>query len=60
MTNDDSTTIEIDVSNDEVALEVAYGIIGRAQQIHENPDDDFEHVALELRDVGNDLREQYE
>jgi len=35
------TTIEIEVSDDETALEVAYGILGRAQDIHDNPDDDF-------------------
>jgi hypothetical protein len=53
-------TIEIEVSNDTVACEVAYGIIGRAQDIHDNPDNDFEWLAEELRDVGQDLLGQYE
>lgn len=55
----DSTTIEIEVSNDEVAREVALGIMGRAQDIHDNPDDEYEHVAEELRDVSHDLYEEY-
>jgi len=54
------TTIEIEVSDDEVAAEVAYGIIGRAQDIHDNPDDQFEDVAIELRDVGQELLSEYE
>lgn len=54
-----SETIEIEVSDEETALEVAYGIIGRAQDIHDNPDDDFEHIAEELRDVGQDLAAEY-
>jgi hypothetical protein len=53
-------TIEVEVSNDTVALEVAYGIIGRAGQIHRNPDDEYEWLAEELKEVGNDLRERYE
>jgi len=53
------TTIEIDVSDDEVALEVAYGIIGRAQDIHDNPDDEFEDVAVELREVGQNLAAEF-
>lgn len=57
--NTDTTTIEIEVSNDEVAREVALGIGGRAQDIHENPDDEYEHVAEELRDVFHDLYEEY-
>jgi hypothetical protein len=54
------TTIEIEVSDESIAREVAYGIIGRAQQIHENPDDEFEDTAIELKNIGNDLREKYE
>ncbi|AGM11521.1 hypothetical protein M199_gp145 [Halogranum tailed virus 1] len=53
------TKIEIEVSDDDVALEVAYGILGRAQDIHDNPDDEFEEVALELRDVGQNLAAEY-
>lgn len=52
--------VNIEVSDEQVALEVAYGIIERAQQIHDNPDDEYEHVAEELKEVGNKLREQYE
>ena len=55
----DTTTIEIDVSNDEMAREVALGIMGRAQDIHDNPDDEYEHVVEELRDVSHDLYEEY-
>lgn len=53
-------TIEVEVSNDTVAYEVAIGIIGRAQKIHDNPDDEYEWLAEELKEVGNDLRERYE
>jgi hypothetical protein len=52
--------VTIEVSDEEVALEIAYGIIGRANQIHGNPDDQYEHVAEELKEVGDDLREKYE
>lgn len=52
--------IKIEASDEQVALEVAYGIIGRAQQIHDNPDDKHEDVAKELKKIGNNLREQYE
>lgn len=55
----DTTTIEIEVSNNEVACEVALGIMGRAQEIHDNPDDEYEHVAEELRDISHDLYEKY-
>jgi len=54
-----SETVEIEVSDEDVALEVAYGIIGRAQDIHENPHDEFEEVALELREVGQNLAAEY-
>lgn len=57
---DETTTVEIEVSDESVALEVAYGILGRAGQIHSNTHDDFEHVAVELKDVAWDLIEQYE
>lgn len=55
-----TTELTIEVSDEETALEIAYGILGRAQDIHENPHDDFEHIALELRDIGQDLRDKYE
>lgn len=51
--------ITLEVSDKGVALEVAYGILGRAQDIHENPDDQFEEIALELREVGQDLAAEY-
>jgi hypothetical protein len=53
-------TIEIEVSDETVAAEVAYGIIGRAQDIHNNPDDEYEDVAIELRDIGQEMIEEYE
>lgn len=57
---DDTVTLTIDVSNEDIAYEVALGIWGRAMDIHDNPDDDFEHVAEELREIGDDLIDQYE
>lgn len=45
--------MEIRISDEEVAEEVALGIIGRAGDLHENPDDSTEEVALELREVGH-------
>lgn len=55
-----SETIEIEVSDTDVAREVAYGILGRAGQIHENPDDEHEEVAVELKEVSHSLLEEYE
>lgn len=51
--------ITLEVSDEDVALEVAYGIIGRAQDIHENNHDQFEDMALELRAVGHNLAAEY-
>lgn len=53
-------TIEIEVTDEDTALEVGYGILGRAQDIHDNPDDQFEPVALELKKVAWEVIEQYE
>lgn len=55
-----SETIEIEVSDESLGAEVAYGILGRAQQIHENPDDEYEEDAIELRDIGQELLKEYE
>jgi hypothetical protein len=54
-----SETITIEVSDEDVALEVAYGILGRAQDIDGNPDKKFEPTALELREVGQELAAEY-
>ena len=48
-----------EVSDEATAREVAFGILGRANQIHENPDDEYEETALELRSLGNQLLEEY-
>lgn len=32
--------------------EIGYALIGRANDLHDNPDEDFEHVAEDLRDLG--------
>lgn len=58
--SDESVTMEFEVSNENVAREVAYGILGRAGQIHSNPHDDFEDDAEELKELAWDLIEQYE
>lgn len=57
---DQSTTMTIGVSDEDVAREVALGILGRAQDIHENPDDEFEDIALELRDIGQEQLATYD
>lgn len=54
-----SETIELEVSNEKTALEVAYGIIGRAQDIHKNSDDEHENTAIELREIGQELASEY-
>lgn len=51
--------ITLEVSDEDVALEVAYGIIGRAQDIHENNHDKYEDTAIELRTVGHNLAAEY-
>lgn len=35
--------------------EIGYALIGRANDIHENPDDDFEHVAEHLKALGEEV-----
>lgn len=57
---DDTVTVEVEVSSEEVAREVVYGILTRAADLHEDPNPDNEDVAIELRDVGQDLLENYE
>jgi hypothetical protein len=54
------TEIEIEVSDEDVAREIAYGILGRAEEIHENPDNESEDVALELLMVGQELAAEYD
>lgn len=56
----DETTIEIDVSNENIAREIGYGILGRAQDVHDNPHDDFEHVAEELKEIAWEVLDEYE
>lgn len=41
--------------DDETVLEVGYGILGRAQDIHDNPDDEHEDTAVELRDLAYNI-----
>ena len=48
------------VSEEEFALEIGYGILGRAMDIHENPDDEYEELAEELKKVSNEILDQYE
>lgn len=57
---DESETIEIEVSDESTALEVGYGVLGRAQQIHDNPTDKHEDTAIELEDVAREIIEEYE
>ena len=52
---DERVTIEIEVSSEEVATEIGYGVLGRAGDIHNNPDDDFEWMAEELKEIAWDL-----
>lgn len=48
----DTTTIEIPTT---LVEEAGYGILGRAQQLHDNPDDTVEDDAEELRALGQEL-----
>lgn len=50
--------ITIEVSDEETALEVAYGIIGRSQDIH-FAEGDYEGMDEELRKVGQKLAAEY-
>lgn len=52
--------VTIEASDEDIAREVAYGIIGRAQDIHDSPDDEFEDTAIELRNIGHEILEDYE
>lgn len=51
--------IEIEVSSKDVAYEVAVAITGRAGDIHRNPDDEYEWMAEELKEIGKELRDEY-
>lgn len=53
-------TLTVEDIDDEIALEIALGVLTRAYDIHDNPDDRHEDVALELRDIGQNLLEKYE
>lgn len=57
MADNPTQEITLDVDAD-TAEEVAWGIIGRAGQIHDNPDGEHEDVARELRALGYDVLEQ--
>lgn len=56
----DTTLLRIGTSGDEVALEIGYAILGRANDLHDNPDDDAEPVAEELQNIGEEIIERYE
>lgn len=51
--------VTIEVPDSETAREIAYGIIGRAGDIYKYPDSDNEEMALELRDIGHRILEEY-
>ena len=48
-------TIKITVTNESVAQELAIGLIGRATELHENPYDDFDWIAGELKTLSTDI-----
>ena len=52
--------VTIEVSDKEMAREVAIGIIGRAQDLNESPGEESQEAAEELRDVGQDLYKEYD
>lgn len=52
--------VVIEVSNEDVAKEVGYALLGRAGNIHEDPVEEGEEIALELRDKGQEIIEEYE
>lgn len=53
------TEITIEVYDDEVAREVAYAILGRANDLYYQ-DIPEKEMAQELKDVGQQLLEEYE
>lgn len=57
---DGGVALEIHVPDESIALEIGYGVLGRANQIHENPDDESEPVAEELAGIAQEIIEQYE
>ena len=52
--------VSIEVSDKEMAREVAIAIIGRAQDLNESPGEESQEAAEELRDVGQDLYKEYD
>lgn len=53
-------TIELEVSNEQVASEIGYALWGRSYDIYRNPDNEHEDVAEELADLSRELIEEYE
>ena len=51
--------LRFEVSDESTAREVAYGILGRANQIHENSDNEYEDTALELRSLSYEILEEF-
>ena len=51
--------LEFDVDED-TALEIGYAIFGRANALHEDANPDNEEMAKRLRELGNDVIEEYE
>jgi len=51
--------ITIEVSDEQKAREVAYGILGRANDIQRNPDDQFEQTAIELEQIALEILSEY-
>lgn len=60
MSDSEQETLTLQVSSEEVALEIGYALHGRAIQIHQNPDDEFEHIAEELAELAKEVRDEYE
>lgn len=56
---DSVTAVALLASDPDVAYEVGIALLGRAQKIHENPDDEFEDTALELRALGQQIMDQH-
>ena len=51
----------VETTDDEVMIELAHGVIGRAQDLHDyhNDEDDVIEIAKELRDIGHEILREF-
>jgi hypothetical protein len=57
--SEDTQTLEIEVSSEQIIEEIGYGIWGRAMDVNDNPDDEHADTAKELVQIAHDLTDYH-